>query len=76
MNPAEFTNIASTEETFWWYRGMEKILLGLLDRHLKGRRFRRVLEGGCGTGYLASQLRKRFDWWMVPLDLDAAGLAF
>lgn len=76
MNPAEFANIANTEETFWWYQGMEKILFGLLDRHTQGRSFQRVLEGGCGTGYLAKRLQERYLWPVFPLDLGADGLRY
>ena len=31
MNPAEFANIARSEREFWWYRGMRRIMFGLLD---------------------------------------------
>ena len=44
MNPAEFANIAKSEKTFWWYRGMRRILFGLLDPFLTGRRVERALE--------------------------------
>ena len=29
MNPAEFANIANSEEHFWWYRGMREIMFRL-----------------------------------------------
>jgi hypothetical protein len=38
MNPAEFDNIAGSERTFWWYRGMQEILFRLLDPLVKMRR--------------------------------------
>lgn len=76
MNPAEFANIAGTEETFWWYQGMEEILFRLLDRHAAKRQYRRVLEAGCGTGYLAKRLKERYGWPLYPLDLGAEGLRF
>ena len=31
MNPAELANIVRCEREFWWYRGMEKILLPALE---------------------------------------------
>lgn len=76
MNPAEFANIANTEETFWWYQGMEQVLFRLLDKHMKGRPIGRVLEGGCGTGLLAKRLQERYGWQVIPLDLGAEGLRF
>jgi SAM-dependent methyltransferase len=76
MNPAEFANIARTEETFWWYRGMERVLFGVLDHLSAGRSFRSVLEGGCGTGFLAKRLQDRYRWPVHALDLGAEGLEF
>src|SRR5262249_17037524 len=36
----------------------------------------RVLEAGCGTGYLSKLLAKRYRWDMLPLDLRSEGLAY
>ena len=76
MNPAEFANIARSEQQFWWYRGMNLILFRLLDRIARERRFERVLEGGCGTGYLAKLLVERYGWRVFPVDLGWEGLEF
>jgi SAM-dependent methyltransferase len=76
MNPAEFANIAQSEQTFWWYRGMNRILFALLDPIAAQRRFDRVLEAGCGTGYLSKLLRERYKWPMFPIDLGWEGLQF
>lgn len=76
MNPAEFANIAAAEQRFWWYRGMQKILLRLLDPIAASRTFARVLEAGCGTGYLSQVLSARYDWRMFPVDLGLEGLAY
>jgi SAM-dependent methyltransferase len=76
MNPAEFANIAKCERNFWWYRGMRKILLRLMDRHLAGRRITRVLEAGCGTGYFSWLLRKEHHLPIVPMDISPEGLQY
>jgi SAM-dependent methyltransferase len=76
MNPAEFANIARSEQQFWWYRGMNLILFRLLDRIARERGFERVLEGGCGTGYLAKLLVERYGWRVFPVDLGWEGLEF
>ena len=76
MNPAEFANIARSEQSFWWYRGMNEILFRLLDPVVREQRFQRVLEAGCGTGYLAKLLGERYQWPMVPVDLGWEGLNF
>ncbi len=74
MNPAEFANIAKAENDFWWYRGMRRIMFGLLDPIAAQRRFHRVLEAGCGTGHFALALQQRYRWNMVPLDLGWEGV--
>lgn len=76
MNPAEFHNIAAAEQRFWWYRGMERILFRLLDPIARRRSFNRVLEAGCGTGFLAAQLASRYGWRMFPVDLGWEGLSY
>jgi SAM-dependent methyltransferase len=76
MNPAEFANIAHAEQRFWWYRGMNRILFRVLDRYAEASRQMRVLEAGCGTGYLASLLESRYGWRLAPVDLGWQGLEF
>lgn len=76
MNPAEFANIAQSERDFWWYRGMRDILFRMLDPLLAGRKPSRVLEAGCGTGYLSALLQAERGWPMVPLDLSPEGLRY
>lgn len=76
MNPAEFANIAQSEQRFWWYRGMNVILFRLLDAIAFKRPFERVLEAGCGTGYLAKLLTQRYEWSVHPVDLGWEGLKF
>jgi SAM-dependent methyltransferase len=76
MNPAEFSNIAAGERDFWWYRGQRAILYRLLDPLARARRFRRVLEAGCGTGYQSLELATRYGWPVVPLDVGVEGLRY
>jgi len=76
MNPAEFANIAAAERDLWWYRGMRRILFRMLRRTTRGRKFQRVLEAGCGTGFFAAVLQRE---WRVPVtavDLSAEGLRY
>lgn len=74
MNPAEFQNIARAEEQMWWFRGMRAILRAWVGR-LPRKDFGRVLEAGCGTGYMSGWMAREFGWTMTPLDLDLVGLS-
>ncbi|MBI3678912.1 MAG: class I SAM-dependent methyltransferase [Acidobacteria bacterium] len=76
MNPAEFDHIAALEESFWWFRGMRRILFRLLDPLAAQRKLTRVLEAGCGTGHLSRALEQRYGWRMTPVDLASEGLAY
>lgn len=75
MNPAEFANIAAMEESFWWFRGMRRVLCRLLDPIAGEGGIERVLEAGCGTGHLSRFLQQRYNWRMIPTDLAMEGLA-
>src|SRR5579884_1753027 len=78
MNPAELVNIASFEKEFWWYVGMEQILFRLLDPIVKRREARHAdaMEAGCGTGYGARRMEKRFGWRIFATDLQREALDF
>ncbi|MBC7926653.1 MAG: class I SAM-dependent methyltransferase [Bryobacteraceae bacterium] len=75
MNPAEFANIARSEQKLWWYRGMNAILLALIDKYV-AEKPGRVLEAGSGTGYLASLVQSRLGWTVDALDLGWQGLQY
>jgi len=75
MNPAEFKNISSAEAEMWWFAGMRGILEAWVGRLPEGK-FERVLEGGCGTGYMSQWLGRRYGWKMFPVDLDFGGLSY
>jgi SAM-dependent methyltransferase len=76
MNPAEFANIARCERDFWWYRGMEQILFRVLDPIAQRRRVRTAMEAGCGTGHMASQLKRHYGWRLFATDLAREGLLY
>ncbi|MCA9726359.1 MAG: class I SAM-dependent methyltransferase [Candidatus Eisenbacteria bacterium] len=52
MEAIEYTTLRSLEDTFWWYRGLHRLVLDALADLPPGR----VLDGGCGTGGLLSRL--------------------
>ena len=76
MNPAEFHNIAKTERDFWWYRGMRRIMFGMLDPVVAKGSSQHVLEAGCGTGHFARELEQRYGWSVTALDLGFEGLEY
>lgn len=75
MNPAEFANIARVERELWWYRGMERIFLRFAAPYAPSVGSR-VVEAGCGTGYMSQRMAEHFRWTMFPADLSADGLRY
>ena len=76
MNPAEFGHIAAAERDFWWYRGMREILFTMLEPRLASRPVARVLDAGCGAGYLALLMQTERKWPVVPLEISMEGLDY
>jgi SAM-dependent methyltransferase len=46
----QYAVMARREDRHWWYAGMRRVALGVLDRALAGREGLLVLDAGCGTG--------------------------
>src|ERR1051326_4131049 len=76
MNPREFANIARAEKQLWWYRGMRTILFRALEPFIRGRAIGRVLEAGCGTGFLSHLFQAGRHWPVVPMDISGDGLRY
>jgi SAM-dependent methyltransferase len=76
MNPAELANIATLEDSFWWYSGMRRILYAILDPVMAVHRPVRVLEAGCGTGSMARQLEQRYKADVYPTDIASQAVAY
>ncbi|MCU0227381.1 MAG: methyltransferase domain-containing protein, partial [Bryobacterales bacterium] len=77
INPQEFANIAATEETFWWFRGMDRMLWDFLGRHAGAFADAPACEVGCGTGWVSAQFQARYPLSrLTSLDLEREGLAY
>jgi SAM-dependent methyltransferase len=50
MNPEEYRRHYELEETHWWFRARRALTRNVLRQYARGRRFRRILDAGCGTG--------------------------
>jgi SAM-dependent methyltransferase len=54
----QYEIMARREERHWWYAGMRRVALAVLDQALAGRSGLRVLDAGCGTGGTTVELRR------------------
>lgn len=50
MNPAEYHTIYTVEIQHWWYSGMRRITLAMLEETYGRRTDLRILDAGSGTG--------------------------
>ena len=67
MEREQYAIMARREERHWWYTGMRKVALAVLDRRLAGRHGLRILDAGCGSGGTTVELRRFGD--VVGVDL-------
>jgi len=60
LNPEEYRIMYEAEESHWWYVGMRKVFLSILDRYYPPEKAAPpsllVLDAGCGTGAMISRL--------------------
>lgn len=72
VNTDEYAKMFALEDRYWWFVARRRLALGLLMRGLSSVSPRpRILDLGCGTGAVLSEL----DAWAVPVGLDMSPLA-
>jgi len=58
MEREQYAIMARREERHWWYTGMRRVALAVLDKELAGWPPVRLLDAGCGTGGTTVELRR------------------
>jgi SAM-dependent methyltransferase len=58
MEREQYAIMARREERHWWYAGMRRVALAVLDKSLARRSGLRILDAGCGTGGTTVELRR------------------
>jgi SAM-dependent methyltransferase len=83
MMQEEYRRMFEVEDQHWWYRGMRRNLLTLLQQHFdwEANPEARILDAGCGTGANLQQLLTGFGGRLptrhaVGFDLSSDGLEF
>lgn len=70
MDDALYRLHAEREETYWWWVGKNRIILGLIERYsghsdphseIGNSRSRRALDIGCGAGGVLARLAEKYD---------------
>jgi SAM-dependent methyltransferase len=58
MEREQYAIMARREERHWWYSGMRRVAMAVLEHALAGQRGLRILDAGCGTGGTTIELRR------------------
>ncbi len=64
-----YQRLYEIEEKHWWAQGMRDAMVALLHQPIAGKQNLRVLDAGCGTGYLLNFLQEHY-----PLDGEPVGI--
>jgi len=73
--PAEaFARLVQLEANSFWFRSRNRIIVRMFDRYLRQPARPRVLEIGCGTGFVLSALQARGRFDLVGAEQHVAGL--
>jgi SAM-dependent methyltransferase len=58
MEQGEYRKLYELEENLWWFCGMERISIALLDRFVDPAKNLNLLDAGCGTGGMLAPLAR------------------
>jgi len=71
MDKASFEANYSFEQDYWWFLGRRRIVENLLQRFFRGAAGALVLDAGCGTGIVMTDLEKH----ACPIGIDSSAIA-
>lgn len=75
MHSEEYDRMYRLEDAYWWFVGRRRLAIGLLKKFLKSKGPKpEILDLGCGTGVIATELSRWSD--TIGLDFSEKALAY
>lgn len=71
METSEYKALFETEEFHWWFKGLRDLVFYRLRKSGVQKRPAKILDQGCGAGYMM----KRLDTFGAAFGLDLSGIA-
>lgn len=72
FEPEYYQRLYEIEERHWWAQGMRDAMVALLREPLVDKQSLRVLDVGCGTGYLLDFLKQHYPLGGEPVGIDVS----
>ncbi len=74
MIQSEYEKLFKLQESYWWFRGKEYLIRKIMDSMYSCGGILRILDVGCGTGYITKSLAQYGD--VTGLDMADIALEF
>lgn len=74
MEIKEYERMYRLENYYWWFQGRKTIVLNLVKRFIGKNQIPKILDAGCGTGMIYSNLEKFGT--VIGIDLSKEALKF
>lgn len=74
MDTKEYERMYRLENFYWWFQGRKNIVLRLVKNYFKDKKIHNILDAGCGTGMIFSNLEKFGT--VIGIDLSEEALKF
>jgi SAM-dependent methyltransferase len=71
MEREQYAIMARREERHWWYTGMRRVAMAVLEARLAGRHGLKLLDAGCGTGGTTVELCRFGEVFGIDLAWEA-----
>jgi 2-polyprenyl-3-methyl-5-hydroxy-6-metoxy-1,4-benzoquinol methylase len=72
FEPEYYQRLYDIEENHWWAKGIRDAMVALLRQPIAGKQSLRVLDAGCGTGYLLNFLQQQYPLAGEPVGIDVS----